>query len=293
MITPTNRFLAALSLSLAVLGCNGKPETSLVEPPAAGTPAASTPANVVASTELEEAGKIDVRLAAQMVFDLGGIVNVVADGKEYNHIKSLEALPQTDFILTYVGLWHLPNVTDEDIKFLSGLPDLVGIGLDNTGITDIGLKSFYGLKKVTSIAIGGTKVTEKGVKELLTKHPEITYVIINDLPITDNIMSLIGRRSFIWAQRTKISDTGLAFFAGKEINTLRLDGTAITDEGLKNFAGTSIYDLSLADTSITDTGLSNLSSMKRIDVLYLKGTAVTQDGIAAFQKSFPNCKIEQ
>jgi hypothetical protein len=293
MTNPTDRFLAILSLSLAVLGCNGKQETSLVEAPSANTPSANNLESIIASTELEEAGEIDVRLAARKVFELGGSVNVVADGKEYNHIKSLEAIPQTDLLLTYVGLWHLPNVTDEDIKFLSGLPDLVGIGLDSTGITDIGLESYYGLKKVIRIEIGGTKVTEKGVKELLTKHPEITDVIINDLPITDNIMHLIGRRGFIWAQRTKISDTGLAFFAGKEIHTLRLDGTAITDEGLKNFAGTSIYDLSLADTSITDTGLSNLSSMKRIDVLYLKGTAVTQDGIAAFQKSFPNCKVGQ
>jgi hypothetical protein len=284
MVTSTQRFLATFSLSLAILGCSEKEQSN--------TAVTSQPL-VPPTRSATDQVKKDTRAIARKVFELGGSVNVIAEGKEYNFINKEDGLPQGDFTLTYVGFWHLKHIVDADIEFLRGMPELIGIGLDNTGITDVGLESYYDLKELRRIEIGGTNVTEKGVEALLLKHPETTEMTINDLPITDRIMSLIGRCNFIWAHRTKISDAGLAVFGGNEINTLLLDGTAITDEGLRNFAGAGIYNFGLTDTAITDTGLSYLSNMKRIDLLHLKGTKVTETGVAELQKVFPNCKIER
>jgi hypothetical protein len=281
------------------LGSVVKPEVILVKPKtpklASDTKTSRTAKRSTPSAERKvkkkEPSAEDTRTAALKIIDLGGCVNVMVNGTHYNQIRNAEALPKSDFRLLYAGFWHLHSISDDDLVCLEGMPFLNGIGLDNTSVTDGALKYYENCDKLIRVELSGTKVTEKGLEQLLENCPGIREVTLSDLPITDRIMPLIGRCSFVWAQRTKVTNEGLRHFSGHSIDTLLLDETAITDEGLKHFAGTSISKLGLAKTAVTDVGLSHLSEVKHIAHLILTGTAVTDVGVATFKDKFPNCIV--
>jgi predicted Ser/Thr protein kinase len=248
-----------------------------------------------ARAELKDIGQNsagDFRDVAKKVIELGGIVNVSANGQVYSQLRSIDTLPKTDFAITYVGFWHLKKIEDKDLECLNGLTNLTGIGLDGTSITDAGLRVLDQVRTLTRVEIGGTNVSEKGVESLLLRRPEITDMVINDLPVTDRITPLLTKCTFLWLHRTKISDQGLAVFKGRSIGTLILNGTPISDEGLKHFEGTRIQHLGLENTRISDVGLSHLAKMKSIDKIDLGGTRVTQAGLEEFRNVFPNCRIK-
>jgi RND family efflux transporter MFP subunit len=95
----------------------------------------------------------------------------------------------------------------------------------------------------------------------------------------------------------------------KQIEVLELPGTKITDAGLRWLSNlNSLRALDLRDTPITDKGLQELARDKLLagasertlskpwmrqepPTLWLDGTRVTEEGIAAFQKEVPQCEI--
>ena len=58
--------------------------------------------------------------------------------------------------------------------------------------------------------------------------------------------------------------------------------------GLANLEG-----LDLTNTQITDVGLTHLSSLTKLNYLWLIGTRVTDEGIEKFQETLPSCKIRR
>ena len=79
-------------------------------------------------------------------------------------------------------------------------------------------------------------------------------------------------------------DTPLVAFVNREATT---DTVLVHLKGLTN-----LQDLNLP-SQITDAGLVHLKGMTGLQTLYLRGTKVTDAGVADLQKALPNCKIEK
>lgn len=74
------------------------------------------------------------------------------------------------------------------------------------------------------------------------------------------------------------------------LNVAREFGDAGLD-ALATVAG-KIVALDLARTKITDAGLAKFKALKKLTVLSLRGTAVTLEAAADFQKNMPQCRVE-
>ncbi len=57
--------------------------------------------------------------------------------------------------------------------------------------------------------------------------------------------------------------------------------------------GWGVKTLMLNETSITDAGLAHLSGLTNLRGLDLRGTRVTEEGVAQLQRALPNCRIER
>ena len=56
-----------------------------------------------------------------------------------------------------------PQVTDEGLAHLTGLPQLKGLQLIGTKVTDQGLAYLDGLPQLTGLLLDGTQVTDAGL----------------------------------------------------------------------------------------------------------------------------------
>jgi len=151
------------------------------------------------------------------------------------------------------------------------------------------------MHKLKGIEIADTKVTEAGLDALLATIPSLNCLVIDRLPISDNVMLRLENYplEIFWAAGTNIGDQGIAHLRSKTLHSCSLDSTRITDEGLKHFEGRSFSKLGLRNTAITDAGIEHLKKCKRIESIQLTSTKITDAGIASLKQAFPECKIEK
>jgi hypothetical protein len=64
-----------------------------------------------------------------------------------------------------------PDVTDETLDLLVGLPNLRELTLNDTAVTDAGLATLSRLPKLESLRIARTKITPEGVQRFLDAPP--------------------------------------------------------------------------------------------------------------------------
>ena len=165
------------------------------------------------------------------------------------------------------------NVTDETLKEIAGLKDLVALYLDNTKVTDAGMPELAKLKRLISLHLSRTQITDASVKYFAC-HKSMQWLDLMD---------------------TKITDEGLKELADlNKLTYLNLVNTKVTDAGLQNLAGlTKMHTLELIGTQVTDAGLKSLVKLQDMAILTLPMVGVTPQGVAELQKSLPNCRILQ
>ncbi|MBS0202032.1 MAG: hypothetical protein JSS49_03970 [Planctomycetes bacterium] len=98
------------------------------------------------------------------------------------------------------------------------------------------------------------------VLELLKLLPKLEVLNLNDLPITDDHLLIVGRL--------------------KSLRELSLNGTQITDAGLKSLGAlTGLESLSVCRTRLTNAGLKHLAPLRRLKDLNFFDTAVTNQAV--------------
>lgn len=175
-----------------------------------------------------------------------------------------------DQIITEV-YWVNADVTDDDLKLLSGLKTLRKLELTGSKVTGAGLEHLAGLDGLYNLQLGNTRVTDDALAH------------VAELPGL-GILSLSG---------TKVTNAGLKHLAGMEqLERLFLDETSLTDDGLAHLTGLlELKELSLRDVPITDRGLAHLKGLKNLELLKLENTKVTRAGVADLIKSLPKCYV--
>jgi hypothetical protein len=127
-------------------------------------------------------GKADPagREIAEWVLEKGGTLTVAGDRSE---VKRASALPEGRLQILRINL-NQRTVSDEDLQKLSGLRNLVYLGLYGTDVSDRGLEHLAGLRTLEEIELSYTRVGDPGL-EMLTPLPRLGRLFLYGTQVTD------------------------------------------------------------------------------------------------------------
>src|SRR5687768_5803791 len=79
-----------------------------------------------------------------------------------------------------------------------------------------------------------------------------------------------------------------------DLTYLNFDRSQITDAGLVQLLPLAdrLESLDLRGTRVSDDGIAHLQRLRRLTLLRLKGSSISTDGIEHIRKSLPNCKLD-
>jgi len=194
---------------------------------------------------------------------------------------------------------HGTKASDTALEHIAGITTLETLDLGSVMLTDVGLERLTALPNLKALTIGGNELGDAGL-QALRQMPGLTYLDLSGRQGTD---------SNVWA--ISMSDIGLeAVLTLTQLRELRFGCTSIGVgiEGAK-FATVSMMGItprwltqlkSLPKLQrlklqgcdrIDDTSVPILSSFAALEEVDLKGTAVTDKGLAALRAARPKLRV--
>lgn len=195
-------------------------------------------------------------------------------------LASLGELPELAHLYLFVT-----RITDNGLRQLGRFPNLTEIDLQGTDIGDEGLLALADLERLTEVDVRHTRVTPGGVARLQSARPGLRIKAATDDSSLVNV-----------ARRLRPARTVLSRPAGwRPINVrLRAAGPGVTDIGVSALRGVAnIEELDLTDARVTDAAVGDLAKLSGLKKLLLRGTQVSESGIARLQRALPRCAIER
>jgi len=174
------------------------------------------------------------------------------------------------------------KITDTTLEHLAQVATLEALDVGFAQITDVGLDRLTALAHLKELALGGNKLTDTGL-QALRQFPHLTVLSLGGSQRTD---------SGLWT--ISLTELGLDALATlRELRELRLDGLPVTARWLAKLKGLDKLErLSLQGCKrLGDDAAPRLASWPALRVLDLKGTAVTEKGIAELRQTKPNAQI--
>jgi Leucine-rich repeat (LRR) protein len=194
---------------------------------------------------------------------------------------------------------HGAKISDTTLEHISGIATLESVDAGSAMITDVGLEWLSMLPNLKELTIGGNELGDAGL-QALRQTPGLTYLDLNGRQGTD---------SNVWT--ISMSDKGLeALLTLKELRELRfgctslgvgVEGTrfatvsamSVTNrwlERMKTLPKLAKLKLQGCDR-VDDEAMAVLASFPSLSELDLKGTAVTEKGLAVLRAARPKMRI--
>jgi len=194
---------------------------------------------------------------------------------------------------------HGTKVSDTTLEHISGIATLESVNIGTAMITDVGIERLVSLPNLKELTMGGNELGDAGL-QALRQIPGLTYLDLSGRQGTD---------SNIWA--ISISDVGLdAVLTLKELRELRFGCTSkgIGIEG-NRFATVRTMDVSVrwlekmrvlpkleklklqGCARVDDAAIRALIALPNLREVDLKGTSVTEKGLAALRAAKPKAQI--
>ena len=174
------------------------------------------------------------------------------------------------------------RVTDTTLEHLASVTTLESLDVGYAQITDVGLDHLTSLPNLRELVLGGNKLTDAGL-QALRQLPGLTSLSLGGEQRTD---------SGLWS--ISLTDAGLDAIATlKDLRELRLDGMPVTNrwlEKLKSLGKLERMNLK-GCKRLDDSATTLLASWPALRVLDLKGTAVTEKGLADLRRAKPDAQI--
>lgn len=174
------------------------------------------------------------------------------------------------------------KVTDTTLEHLSNVTTLEFLDVGFAQITDVGLDHLASLPNLKELVISGNKLTDTGL-QALRQLPGLTSLSLGGSQRTD---------SGLWT--ISLTELGLdTIITLKELRELRLDGMPVTARWLEKLkALVKLERLSLQGCKrVGDDGAALLGAWPALRELNLKGTAVTEKGLADLRRTKPAVQI--
>jgi Leucine-rich repeat (LRR) protein len=194
---------------------------------------------------------------------------------------------------------HGTKISDTTLEHISGISTLESVNVGSAMITDVGLERLTTLPNLKELTMGGNELGDAGL-QALRQMPGLTYLDLSGRQGTD---------SNVWA--IAMSDAGLdAVLSLKDLRELRFSCTfvGIGIEG-QRFATVSAMSVNTrwlesmkslkklerlklqGCNRVDDESLAVLASFPAIRELDLKGTSVTEKGLAMFRAAKPKTVV--
>jgi len=194
---------------------------------------------------------------------------------------------------------HGTKTSDTTLEHISGITTLESVNVGSIMLTDVGLERLTTLPNLKELTMGGNELGDAGL-QALRQMPTLTYLDLSGRQGTD---------SNVWA--ISMSDVGLeAVLTLKNLRELRFGCTAIGVgvEGAK-FAEVSAMSVTpvwldkmrsftklerlrlQGCDRLNDDSVKTLVAMPALQEVDLKGTAITEKGLAALRAAKPNLKV--
>jgi Leucine-rich repeat (LRR) protein len=174
------------------------------------------------------------------------------------------------------------KITDTTLEHLSNVTTLESLDVGYAQITDVGLDRLAPLQNLKELVISGNKLTDTGL-QALRQLPGLTSLGLGGSQRTD---------SGLWT--ISLTELGLDTITTlKELRELRLDGMPVTARWLEKLKTLDKLErLSLQGCKrVGDDGAAVLASWPGLRALNLKGTAVTEKGLADLRRAKPSIQI--
>jgi len=174
------------------------------------------------------------------------------------------------------------KITDMTLGHLGGMPTLESLDIGFVQFTDSGLENLVLLPNLKELAIGGNKLTDTGLR-FLRQLPQLTYLDVSGAQRTD---------SGLWSvSMTELAMDSLATL--KELRELRMAGSPVSSRWLERLKSLQKLErLTLQDSRrLGDDAVPVLAGFPNLRWLDLKGSAITDKGVADLRRQLPNCQI--
>jgi hypothetical protein len=194
---------------------------------------------------------------------------------------------------------HGTKISDTTLEHISGITSLEQLNIGSAMVTDVGLERLSTLPRLKELTMGGNELGDAGL-QALRQMPGLAYLDLSGRQGTD---------SNVWA--IAMSDTGLdALLTLKDLRELRFGCTfvGVGVEGSR-FATVSamnvttrwlerIKSLSKLEKlkvqgcqKVDDESLAVLAAFPSLVEVDLKGTSVTEKGLAMFRAAKPKAVV--
>jgi Leucine-rich repeat (LRR) protein len=211
--------------------------------------------------------------------------------------------------LRYLGLMH-SQITSAGLNHLKGLQQLNDLIIPETQVDDAGLTAIAQLKRLDTLNLDGTRITSQSLSQV--SHLPLTILGLQHTLVDDRGVADLGRmKSLMWllVTGTPISGEGLLKLHDAlpecqleaewvELSSFRTEGElpggawqrtlarlqALNDENRLKF-------LDLSGTAIRDRHLADLAKLIKLQMLDLRRTEVSDEGVASLQVQLPDCKM--
>ncbi len=200
--------------------------------------------------------------------------------------------------LTYVNFEGVNDLTDGVLPHIAASKKITMLSITYApGLTGKGLDKLACLPALTNVDFMGARLGDEGLKAL-TACKSLAFLRIDKSTFTDaglvSLVALPALHNLSILNCPGITDQGFSALRGsKSLTDLRADGTAFGDSAAAAVADLkNIINLSLKNTQLTDAGLARLTVLTKLGDLQVSDTKVTEEGIAAFQKALPKCRVK-
>jgi hypothetical protein len=176
---------------------------------------------------------------------------------------------------------------------LNAMPKLLWLQLDNTQITDAELRTLSGHPGLQMLSLRNTKITDQSLPQLTGLS--LRLLALNDTQITDAGLAQLPALTALWEVRldgTRITDAGLVHLQKMLLLTaISLDRTDISDAGAVHLAEMPRLDrISLVDTKVTVAGLMLFSGGIRPPELKIRSTQVPEHELLDLKRALPGLR---
>jgi internalin A len=194
---------------------------------------------------------------------------------------------------------HGTKVSDTTLEHISGITALESLNVGSTMLTDIGLERLTTLPNLKELTMGGNELGDAGL-QALRQMPGLTYLDLSGRQGTDKnvwtiMMTAVGLDAVLSLKNLRelrfgCTSIGVGIEGAKFADVSAL---SVTPEWLERMkALTKLERLKLQGCGrINDESVKTLIAMPGLKEVDLKGTSVTEKGVAALRAAKPGVVV--
>ncbi len=169
------------------------------------------------------------------------------------------------------------------------VPGLRELYLKETAITDKGLMAIRKLPQIWSLVLDDTSVSDDGVSAL-GEMPKLKLLMLNRTSVVGHGLASLPDNEFIdiYLEGTPATDEGVTAIAQRVLNLklISLSQTSVGDSAAEALAKLPrLNDVRFSYTNLTDVGLVAFSGHPHLEVIYVKGCAITKGAVKTLKRA--------